>query len=140
VVPNFDAPCSVLALRNCSLELAKLQVVRSKAAEPLGCPNCGIDRILARGGHGGRGGAEPQPIIVSSSAPNAGNKKNRHHAEVRNGTLRFKGGRREQFVTAGANNRHQQTPCPLTPEIPLRLHRDLRGHRARLLPVFNDTG
>jgi hypothetical protein len=30
-------------------------------------------------------------------------------------------------------------PCPLTSEIPLRLHRDLRGHRARLLPTFNRT-
>ena len=27
----------------------------------------------------------------------------------------------------------------LTPEIPLRLHRALRGHRARLLPVLNRT-
>src|SRR6516162_10130477 len=32
-----------------------------------------------------------------------------------------------------------QGPCQLTPEIPLRLHRDLRGHRARLLPTFNRT-
>jgi hypothetical protein len=40
----------------------------------------------------------------------------------------------EQFAAAGTSRRHPQSPCPLTPEIPLRLRRDLR---ARLLPVFN---
>jgi hypothetical protein len=38
--------------------------------------------------------------------------------------------------TAGASGRYTQSPCLLTPEIPLRQHRDFR---ARLLPVFNGT-
>jgi hypothetical protein len=42
--------------------------------------------------------AEPQPILVSSSKPNAGSKKKERHAEVRSGTLRFKSGLREQFT------------------------------------------
>ena len=41
--------------------------------------------------------------------------------------------------TAAAKCRHQQSSCPLTPEIPLSLHRDLRGHRVRLLTVLNRT-
>ena len=66
-------------------------------------------------------------------------KRKEHHAELRSGTLRSKSGHWEQFAAAGATCRHPQSPCPLTREIQQRLHRDLRGHRARLLPVFNRT-
>ena len=47
-------------------------------------------------------------------------KRKEHHAELRSGTLRStKSGNWEQFAAAGTNRRHQQSPCPLTPEIPL---------------------
>jgi hypothetical protein len=47
-------------------------------------------------------------------------KREEHHAELRSGTLRStKSGNWEQFAAAGTNRRHQQSPCPLTPEIPL---------------------